>query len=213
MQVKKCIKCLLDKDIGEFYSNKKLSSKDKLLSYCKNCHNEKSKQYSKTYHKTEKGINSLRKAASKAKDSGYYRYGKGAINALRNGAEKRGISFDLTTESLLKWWNEVEDKCFYCDSTLDQYLLTRDFIANYTGKNFNISKFKKFYRNPKHRAISCMTIDRVENHIGYHVGNMVKSCWICNSIKGDLFNADLMRGISQYLIHDLRVEIEKESKK
>jgi len=36
----------------------------------------------------------------------------------------------------------------------------RDFIVNYTGDNFEIAKFKRFFRSPKHQVIRWMTIDR-----------------------------------------------------
>jgi len=69
---------------------------DGLHSYCKKCNKEKVA----AHLKTDKGKIALSRAISSAQDRGYYRYGKGAIPILRQGAQKRGISFDLTAESL-----------------------------------------------------------------------------------------------------------------
>ena len=61
-------------------------NKDGLHSYCKTCNKEKAA----AYLKTDKGKVALRRAIDKAQDRGYYRYGKGAIPILRQGAEKKG---------------------------------------------------------------------------------------------------------------------------
>ena len=160
--------------------------------------------------KTDKGKASLKKAISRATDKGYYRYGKGAIPILRQGAMKRGIAFDLTAQSLEEWWRTTPDRCFYCGMTIEEYLELKDIIINYSGNNFEISKFKRFYRSPKHQAIRWMTIDRKENDIGYSVDNIVKCCWICNSLKNDFFNAEQMKQLSPQIISKLRREIDRE---
>jgi hypothetical protein len=211
MDNKKCPSCLIVKPPSEYYYNKNIRAKNKLSSYCRSCSKEKSKEYCKTYHKTERGAKSLKKTMIRAQEKGYYRHGKGAIPILRQGAIKRGISFELTAESLSKWWEETDDQCFYCKSTIEEYLTIRDYVLNYNGANTSIRKFQRFYRNSKHKTIKNMTIDRAKNDEGYTVNNIVKSCWICNSIKSDFFTADTMGKIAKDLINELQIAIEKES--
>ena len=204
MNMKTCVRCRLSKPLSEFHKNSR--SKDGLYSYCKECNKEKAAQYLKT----DKGKAALRKAITKKADEGYYRYGKGAIPILKQGAEKRGIVFQITAESLEEWWEKTPDVCYYCGNTIEEYIGIRNFIVSYNGNNCEISKFKRFYRSPKHQSIKWMTIDRKENEHGYTIENMVKSCWICNSLKNDFFPEKLMRVISPEIMDKLKSEIEKE---
>lgn len=204
MNTKICVRCGEEKPISEFHQNTR--SKDGLHSYCKICNKSKAA----AYLKTPKGKEALQKALSRATDKGYYRFGKGAIPILRQGAEKRGVEFDLTAEALESWWNTVSDCCFYCGMQIDEYLKVRDFIVNYSGKNIEINKFKRFYRSPKHQTIRWMTIDRVKNDFGYTLDNIVKCCWICNSLKSDFFDGEQMKLIAQQIIQKLQNEISKE---
>lgn len=55
-----------------------------------------------------------------------------------------------------------------------------------------------------------MTIDRKQNDQGYELKNIVKSCWICNSLKNDFFEGDQMKFIAPQLISKLKHEIDKE---
>ena len=204
MNTKTCVRCGEDKPISEFHRNAR--SKDGLHSYCKICN----KANAAAYAKTPIGKAALKGAVSRAADKGYYRFGKGAIPILRQGAEKRGLAFDLTAEGLESWWNSVPDRCFYCGIQIDEYLKLRDFIVHYSGQNFEINKFKRFYRSPKHQAIRWMTIDRVKNDLGYNFDNIVKSCWICNSLKNDFFDGEQMKQIAPQIIQKLLNEISKE---
>lgn len=199
-----CASCCKDKPLNEFPVNHR--NKDGLHSYCRVCNNEKTL----VYQKTTKGKASLKRALDKATDKGYYRYGKGAIPILKQGAEKRGVVFELTADVLEQWWHIQPDICYYCGSNTSEYLTLRDFILTYHGNNHEIKKFKRFYRSPKHQSIRWMTIDRVENEKGYITENMVKSCWICNSLKNDFFDGTQMKYISPQIISKLKSEIEKE---
>ncbi len=55
------------------------------------------------YLKTDKEKAAPHRAVAKAADSGYYRYGKGAIPIRKQGTERRGISFNVTAETLEQW--------------------------------------------------------------------------------------------------------------
>lgn len=204
MNTKTCARCNQAKPLSDYHRNSR--NKDGLHSYCKACNKEKAA----AHLKTPKGKASLKKALSRATDKGYYRYGKGAIPIIQQGAKKRGIPCNLTPESLESWWHSVPDSCFYCGIQIDVYLEVKDFIVNYSGGNFEINKFKRFYRSPKHQAIKWMTIDRVKNDLGYQLDNIVKSCWICNSLKSDFFDGEQMKLIAPEIIQKLRDKIAEE---
>lgn len=167
------------------------------------------KKYMKKYSKTDKGKATLKKGMDKAIEAGYFRYGQGAISHIRQGAIKRGISFNLTAETLKEWWHSQPDICAYCNSSMDEYVKIRDFILIYNGNNFEINKFKRFFRSSKHQKIKWMTIDRLQNDIGYELKNIVKACWICNSLKNDFFDESQMKIIAPQIIEKLKSEIKK----
>ncbi len=204
MDKKRCARCGEDKPLSEFHRNSR--SRDGLHSYCRKCNTEKAA----AHLKTDKGKAALKRALDKAADKGYYRYGKGAIPILKQGAEKRGIAFDLTADTLEQWWHSQPDTCYYCRSDLSEYLAFRDLILAYVGKNNEIKKFKRFYRSPKHQAIRWMTIDRVDNEKGYVIENLAKACWICNSLKSDFFDGTQMKQMGPTIIGKLKREIDKE---
>jgi hypothetical protein len=137
----------------------------------------------------------------------YYRFGKGAIPILRQGAKARGISFELTAETLEAWWHSVPDSCVYCGISIDEYKTLRDFILNYTGDNSMIKRFLRFYRSPKQAAINWMTIDRIDNEIGYEIANIVKCCWFCNSLKSDFFTPEEIQKFSPAIMEGLKQAI------
>lgn len=158
---------------------------------------------SKAYYGTEKGKSTVKKNAKKQNDEGYFRFGKGAIAVLKQGATRRGIVFGLTAESLESWWRSTPDHYVYCGISIADYLNLRDAFLTYEGSDWEIKKFSRFYLSPKHKAIRWMTIDRVENEQGYEINNMVKCCWICNSIKSNFFTAEHMRLLAPALIDRL----------
>ena len=204
MKMKTCVKCKKKKSLSEFHKNSR--SKDGLHSYCKDCN----KKAAAKFLKTGKGKVALKRAIRKKRDEGYYRYGKGAIPILRQGAKKRGISFKLTAEELENWWLSTPDICHYCGITIEKYIFLRDFVLSYSGMNYEIRKFKRFFRSSKHSSISWMTIDRLNNKVGYEIDNVVKSCWFCNSLKSDFFTEEQFKCIGPSIIESLENEIRNE---
>lgn len=194
---KLCRKCDTTKPLSEFHRNRRVD--DGLQAYCKACMIASTK----AYYKTDRGKAAIMKGVQKKIDAGYYRHGKGAISIMKTGAKKRGIEFRLDAESLEQWWHSTPDLCSYCGISIEDYLTLRDEILAYEGGDFGIIKFTRFYRSPKHKAIRWMTIDRVENDIGYLLSNIVKSCWICNSLKSDFFTGSQMRSIGPEVIGKL----------
>ena len=46
-----------------------------------------------------------------------------------------------------------------------------------------------------------MTIDRMDNAVGYHGVNCASCCYVCNRIKSNFFTADEMKKIGQLFVH------------
>jgi hypothetical protein len=165
--MKRCSKCKCEKPLEDFPAN--TLTRDGRGSWCKNC--------CAAYYKTTRGRDAVLRAVKRQQDAGYYRFGRGAIPILKQGAEARGIPFSLTAESLESWWHEVPDACSYCGITTEEYKRLRDRIVAYAGTDHDILKFKRVFRSPKHAAINWLTLDRVDNSQGYTLDNLVKCCW------------------------------------
>jgi hypothetical protein len=198
--MKRCTKCGCEKLLDDFPANK--LTKDGKGSWCKKCvssntaaylRTDRGKQIQRDYYKSDRGKAALARGMKKQRAAGYYRFGKGAIHVLRQGALARGLTFTLTPELLENWWREKPDRCEYCGITTAEFVRLRNFVTGYTGSDYEISKFKRVFSSPKHAAISWLTLDRVDNARGYEMDNLAKSCWFCNSIKGSLLtHADML---------------------
>lgn len=105
----------------------------------------------------------------KVKEIGYKnrnKYGETPLNILyrnyKNNAKTRNFSFNLTQTEFNQL---VLENCYYCGS-----------------KPYRI--VKNYKRSSD--TILCNGIDRVDNKLGYIVGNCVTCCQICNMAKGKL---------------------------
>ncbi len=196
--LKLCKCCGEYKDVSEFGKNSR--NADGLHSYCKQCNAMKAKEY----NKTEKGKLNVKRAQQHQMESGYFKYGKGAIKNMSLSAANRGKEFSLTEEDLKNWWLETPDLCEYCSITIEEYRRLRDFVISYIGENWEINRFKRFFNLNNHAKIDDMTIDRVDNSKGYQLDNIVKSCWFCNSLKSDFYTGKEMKTIGKILLESLR---------
>src|SRR5258708_1692382 len=112
--MKRCTKCQSEKPLDDFPRNK--LARDGRGSWCRACvsantaaylKTDRGKQIQKAYFKSEKGKASLARSMEKQQAAGYFRFGKGAIPILRQGALVRGLSFTLTADSLDGWWQKT----------------------------------------------------------------------------------------------------------
>jgi hypothetical protein len=105
---------------------------------------------------------------------------------LIDNAKKRNSTIEVSLIDFVHWWYATQDKCFYCKRTLVE--INRD--------NINT------------RYVSRLTVDRVDNNIGYHIKNIVKCCWLCNRIKSNDFNKEEMLKIGLVINEIKRVNHE-----
>ena len=211
VEMKRCTKCQREKPLEDFPKNK--ATKDGRGSWCRAC----TADYYKTdtgkiavreaqarYFKTAKGKAALARAVKSQQAAGYYRFGRGAVAILRQGAEARGLAFSLTAESLEAWWQQTADTCSYCGITTEEFKRLRDFVVSYRATDYEILKFKRIFKSPKHRTINWLTLDRADNSRGYELDNLVKCCWFCNSTKGSLLTQSDMEAIAKNVIQRLQ---------
>jgi hypothetical protein len=91
--MKRCTKCGFEKPLDSFPANK--HTRDGRGSWCKGCvsantaaylKTDRGKQLQRDYYKSDKGKAALARGLKKQQTSGYFRFGKGAIHILRQGA-------------------------------------------------------------------------------------------------------------------------------
>lgn len=150
------------------------------------------KEYQKIYQKKNKEKLALKnklwrknnpykvkKAHQKQIDSGYtkkyqikYRQTLACkYSSLKGRAKQRKIPFDLDKDIFIKWLKTHKRKCCYCNAKV---------TMGTTGKRK-----------------SWLTIDRINNDVGYEIQNIVVSCYRCNILKSDDIPYGLMRQIGR----------------
>ncbi len=176
---KYCRECKEIKERHLFkYSN---LNHDRLSSYCKQC-----------LGKIQAGVRTKLKVKPLKTPS---------FSSLSGGAAVRGIPFDLDKKEFQSWWLNSPDSCQYCGISTPTYIRLTNFINDYEGNDYDIFKFKRLLRSKG--SSNRLTIDRCDNSKGYIQSNLVKACWLCNTIKSSIFTEDHMKIIGPMLINEL----------
>lgn len=155
-----CTLCKTEKDVRQFDVQRNRASGRS--SHCKECH--------KGYYK-------------KRHASGELAGGKSGWNRLRHSAKSRGLVFSIKLSDFSQWWSKTDHVCHYCGSTTDDFILAKNAILD--GQQ-NLSRFREIFRNPVHRSVVHLSVDRKDPDVGYELDNLAKACWICNYIKGGI---------------------------
>jgi len=85
----------------------------------------------------------------------------------------------ISRDAFVKWFESQPQKCHYCGLKLEE-----------------LSKVNDFYNNKSSR----MSVDVVNNDLGYVAGNLVICCHRCNGIKSDFLTHDEMLEIGQRFV-------------
>jgi len=107
---------------------------------------------------------------------------------LKVAARKRNLGISITKSDFVEWWNKQEQRCFYCKRHFDDIRLDTDRL---------------------NKRLRRLTVDRINNKLGYAINNIVLSCYRCNSIKSDYFDKDEMLKIGKIIRDKFRSENEK----
>jgi hypothetical protein len=177
---KVCSKCGELKKASEYHKNSRLSHG--LMSNCKTCVAEKDKDYrsknKKKVAKRNKIWNVKNKKTRKVKKSNYSKTAKGIFLKL---SERENL-VNISLEDFELWINDQEEKCYYCDCDLAQ---SRMILQHFGHKRKSLR----------------LQIDRMDNALGYQIGNLCLACHTCNVHKKDFFSGVEFREIAQrYLV-------------
>lgn len=129
---------------------------------------------------TKDGLSHQCKECNRQKAKEYSKTPTGVYSAIRGRIKHyKTKPFLISKEEFIDWYEPAEKRCAYCDISEEELELLGD-----------------SYNNKAHR----LTVDCVDNKLGYTKGNLVLACLRCNSIKSDFFTPEEMRSLSQQFI-------------
>jgi 5-methylcytosine-specific restriction endonuclease McrA len=174
MKTKICSKCKSEKSLTEFYKDEN----NLYYSCCKNCKKEIGKIYWKA-HKKEIQRRSNDYYKEHKKEIRKYRVTAiGIFQKIKSKAKIRDRKFSIGKENFIKWYDNQEKKCYYCNRTLLEI---------------------KHDTREKKQGKGRLSIDRKNNNKGYELDNIVLACYRCNTIKGDYFTEQEMLEIGKII--------------
>lgn len=100
-------------------------------------------------------------------------------HSTRRGTPK---IFSILKEDFINWYNSEPKTCAYCS-------IPEEFLSDWDDS----------HNNKAHR----LTVDCIDNQLGYARGNLVLACLRCNGIKSDIFDHETMREIGQKYIRPI----------
>ena len=157
MKRKICTICKIKKSISEFNNYKR--GKNGKESRCKKC----SSKATRKWFKSNKGQT-------------YYQLPQSIYRYLKCRAKQRNLSFKISCEDFINWYDNELKICIYCKRT------AQEAIKDYNGYHTRLS------------------IDRKDNNAGYQLDNMVLCCYNCNVIKGNRYSYKEMQQIAKVII-------------
>ena len=109
----------------------------------------------------------------------YRKTGLGRYSLTKSSAKCRNIKFNITREDFINWFEKQKLVCCYCNKDLR-------YISDIKNK------------------LNSLSIDRIDNELGYEITNICICCNACNLIKGNRFSYKEMRRIGE-LINDINI--------
>ena len=106
---KKCPCCKQTKPAEEFHLNP--SNVDGLGAYCKQCQNQKNKEFRRRY---------LEKSREKQRGFSYryFRSPAGRYTAIKMRAKKNNLELSITCQEFIEWLSKQKLECYYCGRIL-----------------------------------------------------------------------------------------------
>lgn len=153
-------------EMREYHRNYYYKNKNKYKKYNKK-NWQKIKHDPILYQKNKNQVNKWRSTPS------------GIYTSLKNRGRH---DFSLTKEEFIDWYNKQQQKCDYCNLSLEQI---RKLPAPFNRKN-GLIKF---------------SIDRKDNNMGYVLDNITLSCFTCNTIKNNFLTYEEMKKIGKEILY------------
>ena len=94
---------------------------------------------------------------------------------LVRNARIRSIPFHITSDQFIQWFNDQPQTCIYCDIPVERLNI--------------VDRAKKMAKR--------LTIDRLNNDLGYTIENIGLACMRCNFIKSNILTEKEMIEIGQ----------------
>ncbi len=131
-----------------------------------------------------KECNRIRSRIFRKTASGIYTQIKSRLKFSKEHLERRGTAktISVSREDFVLWYNNELKICAYCS-------IPEEKLAQWNDSHNN-----KVFR---------LTVDCMDNEIGYSGGNLVLSCLRCNGIKSDIFDHENMREIGQRYVRPI----------
>lgn len=132
-------------------------------------------------HKLSKDGHAWRCLECSRKLSSVYSFTPAGIFSNVKGRNKhyQHKPFVIDKDYFIEWYSSQEKKCVYCDLTEE-----------------DLPKINDSYNNKSKR----LSIDAIDNNLGYIEGNLAICCHRCNSLKSDILTFNEMRAFAQKYI-------------
>jgi len=145
-------------------------------------------------HKLGKdGLNYWCKECNRRRGREYNKSPVGIFSRIKGRANYEGKKpFNLIKEDFIKWYNAQSKNCAYCGISENDIVIWR--------KNFN-------------RWVKKLSIDCMDNGVGYIISNLVLACERCNTIKGNMFSHEQMLEIGQKYVRPIWERLKEETAK
>lgn len=126
---------------------------------------------------TKDGLTHQCKECQKNKYKKYLKTPSGTYTNIKARVKHfKNKTFNISREDFIEWYNEQIKVCVYCNIKEEDLSKLNDSIISHANR---------------------LTVDCVENELGYVGGNLALACMRCNYLKNDFLSFREMREIGQ----------------